>query len=59
MCGRILTSQSVHDFNGCGCKNNTFIDGGYDYLRYGAVDIKKVEVLEIRKGRNGKKTTKS
>lgn len=50
-CGIVLVSNYRHDFNSCSCKNETFIDGGYDYLRYGAVDIKMVEILEIRKAR--------
>ena len=44
-CGKVLESLSVHDFQACGCPNNTFADGGLDYQRYGGVDIGFVQVL--------------
>lgn len=58
-CGVVLVSNWRHDFNGCECKNGTFIDGGYDYLRYGGIDLKLIEVLHLSRKRNGKKTKKS
>jgi hypothetical protein len=44
-CGTVLESTSVHDFEACGCPNNTFTDGGLDYQRYGGIDMSVVKVL--------------
>ncbi len=49
-CGIVLVSNYRNDFKQCGCKNETFIDGGYDYLRCGGKDMKKIQVLKLRKG---------
>lgn len=46
-CGKVLVSFNRHDFKCCGCKNDTFIDGGSDYLRCGGKDLKKIKVLKI------------
>lgn len=32
-CKSEMYSRSRHDFHGCAC--GTFIDGGFDYIRYG------------------------
>ena len=45
-CGKIIESKHRHDFVKCGCKNEAFVDGGYDYFRYGAMDIERVEVVK-------------
>lgn len=45
-CGTILESKYTHDFQQCDCPNSTMIDGGNDYLRYGGVDMTKIEILE-------------
>jgi hypothetical protein len=34
-CGKVMESKSVHDFRMCNCPNETFVDGGTDYQRYG------------------------
>lgn len=44
-CGEVLVSKSQHHFVSCGCKNQTFTDGGLIYNRVGAVDLDKVEDL--------------
>lgn len=44
-CGTILESKHRHDFVTCGCKNETFVDGGKDYLRCGGVDMNKIKVI--------------
>ena len=44
-CDMILESKHRHDFQKCNCPNESFVDGGNDYLRIGGVDITKVEVL--------------
>lgn len=33
-CGRVLFSRTRHDFRRCKC-NETYVDGGFDYIRYG------------------------
>ena len=48
-CGYILVSNHRHDYKTCECPNQTMVDGGYDYLRCGGVDMSKVEVLKVRK----------
>jgi hypothetical protein len=44
-CGRVLVSRYRHDFVECGCPNGTFCDGGDVYLRIGAKDLDRVEIL--------------
>ena len=44
-CNAVLVSKFRHDFQKCECSNGAFIDGGDDYLRYGAVDLDYVEIL--------------
>ncbi len=50
-CGIVLVSNYRHDFKMCSCKNDTFVDGGYDYLRYGGVDLSKIIVLKLRRAK--------
>lgn len=42
-CGAILESKHRHDFQQCDCPNQTFTDGGLDYIRRGGVDISLVK----------------
>ena len=44
-CGEILHSKHRHDFVQCKCSNEAFVDGGYDYCRYGAMKMHLVEIL--------------
>ena len=44
-CGTILESRHVHDYNTCDCPNNTMVDGGLEYERYGGKDMDKVETM--------------
>ena len=44
-CNTVLESKHQHHFVTCGCKNQTFNDGGLTYNRVGAVDLDKVENL--------------
>ena len=46
-CGTVLVSFDRHDFKQCKCLNETFIDGGYDYLRFGGNDMSKIKILRI------------
>ena len=41
-CGKELTSKHRHDFVGCGCPNQTHVDGGTDYRKCGGVDLGKI-----------------
>lgn len=44
-CGDIIESKHRHDFVRCSC-GNAFVDGGSDYLRFGARGLDTVEVVE-------------
>ena len=35
VCEKRMFSFFTHDYKTCGCPNETMIDGGRDYLRYG------------------------
>ena len=48
-CKEILVSNFRHDYVTCYCTNNTMVDGGYDYRRYGGMDMNKIQVLTFRK----------
>lgn len=41
-CLETLVSYHRHDCKMCNCKNETMIDGGTDYLRYGGKDMRKI-----------------
>lgn len=45
VCGKILESTYRHDFVSCGCPNQSFVDGGNDYIRTGGKDLDKVIVI--------------
>lgn len=45
VCDKVIESQSVHDYKKCGCENETMIDGGLDYVRYGGKDMNKIELI--------------
>lgn len=42
VCGKVIKSYYRHHYTTCGCKNETFCDGGLVYNRTGAVDLDKV-----------------
>lgn len=45
LCGDTIYSRARHDFHFCYC-GNLFVDGGQEYLRFGAiVDINKIKQL--------------
>ena len=44
-CNTELESKHRHDFQCCGCENQTFVDGGYDYSRVGGKDFDLIEEL--------------
>lgn len=43
-CKDTLYSRARHDWNICTC-GDTFIDGGFEYVRIGAKDINKVKTF--------------
>ena len=45
VCNTVLESKHRHHFLECGCKNQTFNDGGLSYIRFGAVNLDLVENL--------------
>ncbi len=46
-CGEVLVSEHRHDYKTCSCPNETMIDGGNDYVRYGGKDLSKVEIFTV------------
>ena len=44
-CDKILESTYRHDYKTCGCSNETMVDGGLDYCRFGGVNLGLVENL--------------
>lgn len=46
-CGDVIESLYRHDFRKCDC-GACFLDGGDVYLRYGALDMNKVRVIEFQ-----------
>ena len=45
-CKDIIFSRACHDFHYCSC-GYVFIDGGFDYCRFGAKDLDKVKSMKI------------
>lgn len=39
-CKKRMFSYHVYDYKECGCENETMVDGGKEYLRYGWKSIK-------------------
>ena len=44
LCGDVIESKTVHDFVSCKCQS-CFVDGGKEYVRYGAKNLDDVIVL--------------
>jgi len=38
-CGEVLTSYNRHDYKTCRCENETMVDGGTEYQRYGGKNL--------------------
>ena len=38
-CNKRMFSYSRHNYKTCGCDNETMVDGGKDYLRYGGIKM--------------------
>ena len=43
VCEQVLTSYHRHDYKVCGCYNETMVDGGNEYQRYGGKDLGLVD----------------
>lgn len=48
-CNKEIESTHRHNFVSCGCPNQTFVDGGLDYIRRGAVDISLIKDTSIER----------
>ena len=46
-CGETLVSFHTHDYKTCSCDNETSVDGGTSYIRYGGVDLSLVKSLAL------------
>lgn len=46
-CGTAMFSLNRHHFHKCGCPNDAFVDGGKDYLRFGAMKMAKTQPVTI------------
>jgi len=46
-CKDTIFSRARYDMRWCSCKK-IFIDGGFDYLRYGGKEINKIKIKEIK-----------
>lgn len=46
-CGWIRLSFHGHDYVVCPCPNKTMVDGGHNYLRYGGVDLNKIQIVTV------------
>lgn len=45
-CGYIIYSRARHDFRSCKC-GDCNIDGGFDYVKIGAMDLSKIQQHEL------------
>lgn len=57
-CGWIRVSFDVHDFRQCPCPNEAMVDGGTDYLRYGAMKMDRIQMVEVKPAPEPKKKAK-
>lgn len=46
-CNTVLVSEHRHDYKTCSCPNETMIDGGHEYVRYGGKDLSKIETFTV------------
>lgn len=46
-CGEVLVSQHRHDYKTCSCPNETMVDGGNAYVRFGGKDLSKVDAFTV------------
>ena len=46
-CGWIRASWSGHDYRVCPCPNAAMVDGGFNYTRYGAMKLDRIQLLNL------------
>lgn len=46
-CGWMRASWSRHDYRKCPCPNGAMIDGGFDYIRCGAMKMARTQMLHL------------
>jgi hypothetical protein len=46
-CNETIVSYHRHDYKTCSCPNQAMVDGGTDYLRYGAKDMSKIKIFAV------------
>ena len=46
-CDTELVSYHRHDYNTCECPNETMVDGGLSYERFGGKDMDKVKPMHV------------
>ena len=46
-CDETIISYHRHDYKTCSCPNQATVDGGTDYLRYGAKDMSKIKIFAV------------
>lgn len=46
-CGWIRASWNRHDYRTCPCPNQAMVDGGFDYTRYGAMKMDRIQLVQI------------
>ena len=55
-CGKVLHSMYRHDFQGCDCENQSFVDGGFDYMRTGGANPDLIKYVPHKHLANGEVT---
>lgn len=46
-CKDVIYSRAHHDFHHCSC-GNCFVDGGFDYFRYGANSFNSIKEIKLQ-----------
>jgi hypothetical protein len=46
-CNETIVSYHRHDYKTCSCPNEAMVDGGTDYLRYGAKNMSKIKQFAV------------
>ena len=46
-CNETIVSYDRHDYKICSCPNEAMVDGGTDYLRYGAKNMSKIKIFAV------------
>lgn len=46
-CNETIVSYHRHDYKTCSCPNEAMVDGGTEYLRYGAKNMSKIKQFAV------------